>query len=59
MDAPSQALEDCDGRDVVNVDKDVKVDNEKPRLDRTRADVTEYPTQDFVTRMDVQNTGCG
>lgn len=50
MDAWTQAFEDLHCRDVDNVDEDIEMEDEESKRDRERAEMTECPTQEFVTR---------
>lgn len=45
-----------DGKDSNNVHEGISIEDEELDLDRDRAQMTEYPTQDFFTRLKVQDT---
>lgn len=49
-----KALEDCVGEDAENFDYHMKIEDKMSKLNRERAQTTEYPAKDFVTGSKVQ-----
>lgn len=54
MDAWMQALKDCEDEDEDIVDKEINIEDKELDLNRERAKVTEGPTQEFGTGLEVQ-----
>lgn len=54
MDVCREALEVHTGKNLANLDKEIQIDNEESELDRERVDKKQYPTEDFVTRLELQ-----
>lgn len=48
-------LENNDGNETESSDEDIGIENEELKLDSDRAQSTEYPTRDFVTRQEAQD----
>lgn len=53
-DAWTQAREVRGRKDVANVHEDIEIEDKESELNPERADMTEYPTQDFVILSEVQ-----
>lgn len=54
IDAWTQARQGCSREDLANVDEDIEIGAQESKLVFDQADTTEYRTQDFVTRSEVQ-----
>lgn len=50
-----ESLWDHDGEDADNIDEDIKIEDEKSKVNSERGRATDYPTQALFTPLEVQD----